>query len=85
LFLEILENFSGLKSQLSNCNLLVLKSRSLNMKNQEDCGVSWLRTSLLCRYKIVASEIDLKSFRNFLETGPRDIAVSLLLLNYKYY
>ena len=31
LFLESPENFSGPKSQSSNCNLLILKSRSFNM------------------------------------------------------
>ena len=48
MFLKSPENFLGLKSQLSNCNLLILKSWSFNMflvrkkKNQEDCKVDAL-------------------------------------------
>ena len=48
-FLESPENFSDPKSQLSNCNPVVLKSWSFNMLwmlNQEDCEVWWPRTYL---------------------------------------
>ena len=69
-FSTVPRTYRAPKSQLSNFNLLVLRSWSFNMflcsKNQDDCEVWWLRTSSMRRYKgICGTELDPKSFRTF--------------------
>ena len=77
LFLENIENLSGPKSQLSNCNPVVLKADLLTcQKNQEDYEVWWLCEDI---EGIVAPEIDPKSFGTLEKQAPGSLFKPLYL------
>ena len=74
LFLKSPEKFSGLKSQLSNCSVLLLKSESLKMffKVRKTKRIAMCDGSVLWRYKgNCDSQNEPKKFWDFWQTGPR--------------